>query len=50
MRWLTGAASAAERLTEAAAVVVVADRESDIYAAFARRPASIDRKREFRRT
>jgi hypothetical protein len=42
MRWLDGAARAAERLTEAAAVVVVADRESDIYASFARRPAAID--------
>jgi hypothetical protein len=42
MRWLAGAARAAERLTDAASVVVVADRESDIYAGFARRPASID--------
>ncbi|MBU6355834.1 MAG: IS4 family transposase [Rhodospirillales bacterium] len=42
MRWLDGAARAAERLTEAASVVVVADRESDIYAGFARRPKSID--------
>ena len=42
MRWLEGAARTAERLTEAASVVVVADRESDIYAGFARRPASVD--------
>ncbi len=42
MRWLEGAARAADRLTDAASVVVVADRESDIYAAFARRPPSID--------
>ena len=42
MRWLEGAASAANRLTDAASVVVVADRESDIYAGFARRPASVD--------
>ena len=42
MRWLDGASRAAERLTEAASVVVVADRESDIYAGFAQRPASID--------
>ena len=42
MRWLEGAAHAAARLTEAASVVVVGDRESDIYAGFARRPASVD--------
>jgi hypothetical protein len=42
MRWLEGAARTAERLTDAASVVVVADRESDIYAGFARRPASVD--------
>jgi hypothetical protein len=42
MRWLEGAARAADRLTDAASVVVVADRESDIYAAFARRPVSIE--------
>jgi len=29
-------------LAQAASVVVVADRESDIYASFARRPASVD--------
>lgn len=37
-----GGCRAADRLTDAASVVVVADRESDIYAAFSRRPASID--------
>ena len=42
MRWLDGAARTAGRLSGAASVVVVADRESDIYAGFARRPASVD--------
>ena len=41
-RALEGSARAADRLTDAASIVVVADRESDIHAAFARRPASID--------
>jgi hypothetical protein len=39
-RWLAGAQAAAERLAGAAEVVVVGDRESDIYPLFARRPAS----------
>jgi Transposase DDE domain len=41
-RWLAGMAAAAERLAAAAEVVVVMDREGDIYAPFARRPPSID--------
>ena len=42
MRWLDGAAQAGTRLAQAASVVVVADREGDLYASFARRPASVD--------
>jgi hypothetical protein len=42
IRWLEGAECAAAGLAEAASVVVVADREGDIYASFARRPATID--------
>ena len=42
-RWLTGAEMAAEHLAPVAAqVVMVSDRESDIYCAFARRPAGVD--------
>jgi hypothetical protein len=40
-RWLDMAAMAAERLGQAQEIVVVGDRESDIYALFARRPASV---------
>jgi hypothetical protein len=39
-RWLAGAQSASDRLAGAAEVIVVGDRESDIYPLFARRPAS----------
>ena len=42
MHWLDGAECAAAHLPEAASVVVVADREGDIYASFARRPTEID--------
>lgn len=42
IRWLDGAAQAGRQLAQAASVVVVADRESDIYVGFARRPASVD--------
>ena len=42
IRWLTGAERAAERLADAASVVIVADRESDIYGCFARRPLGVD--------
>jgi len=38
-RWLTGAEKAAEVCAGAGRVTVIADRESDIYEAFARRPA-----------
>jgi hypothetical protein len=41
-RWLAGAAVAGSRLSEAARVIVVGDRESDIYGLFARRPAAVD--------
>ena len=42
IRWLRGVERAAELLTDAASVVVVGDRESDIYSCFARRPAGAD--------
>ena len=41
-RWLSGCTAAAQRLGEAAAVTMVADRESDIYPLFARRPGGLD--------
>ena len=41
-RWLAGCAATAERLSEATAVTMVADRESDIYPLFASRPAGLD--------
>ena len=40
-RWLAGAESAGRVLQEAARITVVADRESDVYEAFARRPANV---------
>jgi hypothetical protein len=40
-RWLNAAETAAERLAPAAECIVVGDRESDIYALFSRRPASV---------
>ena len=40
-RWLHGAEVAGERLADAAMITVVADRESDIYDLFARRPAGV---------
>ena len=40
-RWLYGAEVAGTRLESAALITVVADRESDIYDLFARRPASV---------
>lgn len=40
-RWLNAAETAAERLAHAAECIVVGDRESDIYALFNRRPASV---------
>ena len=42
IRWLERAECAAAQLPEAASVVVVADREGDIYAGFARRPVGVD--------
>jgi hypothetical protein len=42
MRWLRGVESAGELLADAASVVVVGDRESDIYSGFARRPVGVD--------
>jgi hypothetical protein len=41
-RWLDATEAAAERLAGAAAIVVVADREGDIYSHFAARPAGVD--------
>jgi hypothetical protein len=41
-RWLSTAQTAAERLAAAARIIVVGDRESDIYALFSRRPAGAD--------
>jgi hypothetical protein len=41
-RWLAGCVAATERLSQAAAVTMVADRESDIYPLFAQRPAGLD--------
>jgi len=41
-RWLKMAESAAERLRDAAQVIVTGDRESDIYSLFARRPGGVD--------
>lgn len=40
-RWLDGMFNAAKVLREAARITVVADRESDIYEEFARRPANV---------
>lgn len=40
-RWLHGAEMAGDRLASAAMVTVVADRESDVYDLFARRPAQV---------
>jgi hypothetical protein len=42
MRWLSGCRAAASVLSEASAVTVVSDRESDIYLLFARKPERID--------
>ncbi len=42
IRWLRGGERAAELLVDAASVVVVGDRENDIYSCFARRPGAVD--------
>lgn len=41
-RWLTGAMAAAKRAAAAAQLIVIGDRESDIYPLFVRRPEEID--------
>jgi IS4 transposase len=41
-RWLEGCQTAASMLGEAARIVVVGDRESDIYQIFTRKPSGID--------
>src|SRR5579863_3416245 len=41
-RWLDGAAAAARVCARARRITMIADRESDIYEAFARRPAGVD--------
>lgn len=41
-RWLAGCASAAKTLSAAAAVTMVADRESDMYPLFVNKPAGLD--------
>lgn len=41
-RWLRATEIVAERAAEAEQVIVVGDRENDIYAVFARRPASVE--------
>ena len=41
-RWLEGADRAAKICAGAAKITVIADRESDIYEAFTRRPANVD--------
>ena len=41
-RWLRGAEAAAARLGAAEQVIVVGDREADIYPLFARRPAAVE--------
>jgi hypothetical protein len=40
-RWLTAAQTAADRLRAASEIIVVGDRESDIYALFSRRPTNV---------
>lgn len=42
MRWIEGAETAAQRLSDAAQVVVAGDQEADIWACFVRRPPGID--------
>jgi hypothetical protein len=41
-RWLAGCEAAAQSLRDAASLTMVADRESDIYLLFARKPAGLD--------
>jgi Transposase DDE domain len=42
MRWIDGTAAAAERLASAAQLIVLGDREFDIYAQFTRIPPKVD--------
>ena len=42
MRWIEAAQTAAQRLAAAAAIVMVGDRENDIYQSFTRRPPNVD--------
>ena len=42
MRWIDAAQTAAQRLAGAAAIVMVGDRENDIYQGFTRRPPNVD--------
>jgi Transposase DDE domain len=41
-RWLRAAEQAGERLSEASQIIMVGDRENDIYQAFARRPDNVE--------
>jgi hypothetical protein len=41
-RWLSATTTTATRLAAAAQIIMVADRESDLYAQFVRRPATVD--------
>jgi hypothetical protein len=41
LRWITGAQTAAQFLIKAASITVIADRESDIYEEYARRPTNV---------
>lgn len=41
LRWITGAETAARVLTKAVSITVIADRESDIYEEYARRPTNV---------
>jgi hypothetical protein len=41
-RWLTAMQASAERLQQARQVIMVADREADIFTPFAKRPAGLD--------
>lgn len=42
IRWIEGAQTAADRLAQAAQVIVAGDQEADIWACFARRPVTIE--------
>jgi hypothetical protein len=42
IRWIEGAQTAADRLSQAAQIIVTGDQEADIWACFARRPENIE--------